>query len=136
MPRGIGVSEDQKESKTMSQVDEKLDDVAVKQMLWKPGKIQSVAVAVTKCGLSRGIFYTDDVEMPELEDKDKNCIGIAFNSLAKLSIIQGTGLWRRSKRKESNGRKIFQYRLTKAGLARKFLERNGSPVIPPQMELF
>jgi hypothetical protein len=115
-----------------SKADIELDDVAIKQLMWKPGPMRTAAVSIVRAALENRTFWPDTLGLEEtIGSKDKNCIGSAFRILIKTGIIRKTGDWRQSRQDDSRGRTVFEYTLSgSAGLARSFLRAND--VEPPK----
>jgi len=116
--------------------DEKLDEVLVAQLWWKPSQMRDVAVGIVESMLRLGVAYPDEVSLPVLVKEDKNTIGSAWRSLRKMGLVKETGVWRRSGTEAAHGRRIFQYAVASYPLARSFLARNGAPTKVMQQELF
>ncbi len=117
-------------------VDDHLNQVALRQTLFKPGTMREIACRIMESMLSLGMAYPDEMAIPPLDKKDSNCVGSAVRCLTKAGLIERTGLYRRSGKEASAGRTVFQYRCCNGPLARTFLARNGQPVNPRQQELF
>lgn len=117
--------------------DNKLDDATIKQLTFKPGVCQNIAVAIVRAFTEDRIAWTDEVDLSFVLADDLNCIGLAWRRLTAVGIIKPIGQFRRSTKEASQGRRIFKYRLANEGLARTFLARNGwTPnVTAGQMEL-
>jgi hypothetical protein len=109
----------------MSNVDQKLDEIALKQMVWKNQKLLTACLLIAEKALEQGTFWPDSLVFYFLLiDDDRNCIGSAWRLVTKtLGIIEKTGDFRRSMTKGQNGRMIFRYRLINEGMARAFLKR-------------
>lgn len=106
-------------------VDDHLNEVALKQLTWKPGAMRNIAIAIAQAFLGDRIQWADEVDLSNVAAKDKNCIGSAWRLLAKAGIIEPIGGFRRSIKEASRGRKVFKYRLASERLAKTFLSRNG-----------
>lgn len=106
-------------------VDEILDDVALKQFVWKNTKLLTACLMIAEKALQRGVFWPDELTFDFLlTDDDRNCIGSAWRICSKkLAIVEKTGSFRRSTGENSNGRTIFQYKLVSRPLAEAFLKR-------------
>lgn len=122
----------------MNPVDATLDEVALRQLVWKPGPMRDTAIAICKSALAdmSFAFWPDEVLLPELQAADRNCIGSAFRLLTKAGIIERLGSFRRSKAKGANGRTVFAYQLVSRAKAETFLRRNGATTIPKRQSEF
>lgn len=111
----------------MNPVDAHLDDVTVKQLVWKPEPHRHIAGTIVRVALAGGGMvkvWPDQVEL-NVATGDTNCIGTAWRYLARLGVLATTGDWRRSKSKTANGRKVFAYKLASVALAKRWLKANG-----------
>ncbi len=109
----------------MNAVDEKLDEIALKQWAWKNQKLLTACLLIAEKAVQKVVFWPDDIGFDFLlSDDDRNVIGSAWRQCARnLGIIEKTGSFRRSKGDGANGRTIFQYRLLNKGVAMAFLNR-------------
>ena len=113
--------------------DQHLDDVAVKQMMFKPGISRDIACRIVRAALTSGSFWPDEVnldDVPSLTAADSGCRGIAWRNLTRAGIITTTGHFRRSTAKGRHGSKVFQYAIASRALAQTFLRRNGDDFEP------
>lgn len=107
-------------------IDKKLDEIALKQLVWKNEKLLTACLTICEGALkSPGWFWPDEVTFDFLlTDEDRNCIGSAWRMCAKtLQIIEKTGEFKRSTREGQNGRVIFCYRLINQNIALAFMKR-------------
>lgn len=119
----------------MNPVDAHLDDVATAQLMWKPSATRDFAAQiVTKALKVVGTFWPDELTLRGVKPADKNCVGTAYRLLAKYGVIAWTVRHRRSKREDSAGRQVFEYRLASEALARRWLKENGYDKAPPRRE--
>ncbi len=122
---------------TTQTVDTKLDDATLKQLAWKPTKHRDIALAITTHFLRDRIAWADTVDLSFVAAEDLNCIGTAWRELMRVRILEPMGMFKRSKKEDSKGRKVFKYRLASEPLARAFLRRHGINFRnPKQPELF
>ena len=119
---------------TAEQIDRHLDDVAIAQLTWKPGAITDISLKIVHSALANGTVWPDEINLSAIPDSDRNCVGSAFRILSgtRAEILQKTGSHRRSQRKESAGRIIWEYRLASRARALTFIQRNDRT----QPELF
>lgn len=112
-----------------NETDAHLDEVTIKQLMWKPGVAQSLAVTILAHMVGRDdrIVFPDEIKTDWIGTESRNIIGTTWRTLAKMGIIKRTSGYRRSVAKNSNGRTIFSYRIESENLARAFLKRNGCP---------
>jgi hypothetical protein len=106
-------------------VDQKLDDIALKQIIWKNHKLLTSCLLIAHKALEKEVFYPDAIAFDFLlTDEDRNVIGSAWRICSKtLGIIEKTGNFRRSKTEGSNGRTIFEYKILDRPIARALLKR-------------
>ncbi len=102
-----------------------LDEAALRQLTFKPGATKRIALAIIESFLADFIQWSDDIELPEIKAKDRNCIGMAWRRLREIGLIERMQQFRGSKVKSRRGATVFQYRLTSLALAKTFLTRNG-----------
>ncbi|HYE29949.1 MAG TPA: hypothetical protein VEH27_00845 [Methylomirabilota bacterium] len=107
-----------------AEVDQHLDDVAVNQLVWKPGVLRTIGVEIARHAVRRRVFWPDELDFSKVAEADKNCIGIAYRLLSKYEIITRNGNYRRSETGDSKGRTIFDYRIINDRLAQAFIDRN------------
>ena len=110
-----------------SPIDKKLDDVALKQFVWKNQCLLAACLLIARKAIESPIFWPDEIKFPFLtSDDDRNLIGSAWRQCSKtLGIVEKTGLFRRSSSEDANGRTIFQYKLVDGPVAQAFLKRHG-----------
>jgi hypothetical protein len=126
----------------VSDVDAKLDDIALKQFAWKNQKLLTACLLIAHQALKTPIFWPDQLSFDFLlTDEDRNIIGSAWRMVTKsLGLIEKTGNWRRSKAEGVNGRNIFEYRLINRPMAEAFLKRYDlekyRALMHPQLDLF
>ncbi len=106
-------------------VDQKLDEIAMKQVIWKNHKLLTSCLLIAHKALEKEVFYPDVIVFDFLlTDEDRNVIGSAWRICSKtLGIIEKTGNFRRSKAEDANGRCIFEYKILGRPIARAFLKR-------------
>ncbi len=126
---------DANEPLSLETVDAKLDDVAIKQLLWKPSQMRDVACSIVGSMLYHRVAYADEVSLPALKKDDVNAVGSSWRNLTRTGIVEKTGRFRRSKKEASNGRTVWEYRLMSERLAYTFLKRNGGVPCGRQPEL-
>jgi hypothetical protein len=114
-----------------------LNEVAIKQLTWKPTVLRTVAVRVVNAVLEHRVVYPDEVDVSDVRAEDVNCIGSAWRQLVKAGVIEMTRDFRGSTAKNARGRIIHAYRLASKSRAHTFLKRNGSkpPSADPQLAL-
>lgn len=112
---------------TNPEIDNKLDEVALFQMVWKNTKLLTCCLTIAEHALKAPPegFWPDEISFDFLlSEDDRNCIGSAWRLCAKsLGLIEKTGAFKRSTREGQNGRAIFQYRLINRNMAMAFLKR-------------
>jgi len=116
------------ETITNAQVDQILDDATLKQLAWKPGICRNVALRIVDSFLPDKIQWSDEINIGEIDAKDKNVIGCTWRRLAKMGIIkrmEGADDHRRSTIKSRRGSTIWKYRLADKAKAELFLKENG-----------
>ena len=117
--------------------DQHLNEVALKQLTWKPGALRNVAIAVVEKVVALPFtVWPDEIDLESIALDDRNCIGSAWRLLTKAGIVKHSGDYRRSTAETSRGRTIFRYELASLSLAQTFLTRNGRTPTKPQAELF
>ncbi len=122
---------------TASNTDQHLNEVALKQMTWKPGPLRDVACLIAeKVSVEPFTIWPDEIVLTAINRDDRNCVGSAWRLLTKAGVIKPTADFRRSTAETSRGRKIFRYELASLSLARTFLKRNGRAPQTKQVELF
>ena len=108
-----------------SNIDAKLDEIALKQTVWKNEKMMSACVSIAKKAVELGTFWPDELKFETLGKDDRNLIGSAWRICIKtLGLIEKTGQFQRSKGGDANGRIIFQYRVVNLPLANSFIKRS------------
>jgi hypothetical protein len=112
-----------------------LDEVAIRQYVWKNPTMQAVAAIICRAALVRSEFYPDTLNFSSVPQGDRNCIGITFRTLLRMGLIEQTGLFRSSEAEGANGRIVFQYTLANRALTEALLERTGAEVPRPQLTL-
>jgi|GEM_PF-2443075 len=106
-------------------MNETLDSVALKQLVWKPSTMRNVARRIVERALAcDGGFWPDELPHDGLSDSDRHCIGTAWRLLIRFGIIAQTGQYRRSQSPHRNSGAVFQYRLASWHRATLFLQRN------------
>jgi hypothetical protein len=109
----------------MNDTEAHLNDVAIKQLTWKPSTFRNVAREIVERVLVEPhTLWPDALQHDGLTDSDKHCVGTAYRLLMRAGIIAQTGSYRRSTAEGRAGGSIFQYRLADTHKARLFLERN------------
>lgn len=117
--------------------EQQLDQVALKQLTWKPSVIRNIAVDIAAKVLTAETVWPDDFPHPDLPDIDRHVIGIAWRMLIRAGVIQQTGDYRKSKATNRNGGAVFAYEVRSRARAETFLRRNGRTEIETnQSELF
>ena len=122
--------------------DEILNEVALKQAIWKNTKLLTACLTIAEKALKHGVFWPDEVDLAcFLTENDRNVIGIAYRVCGNtLEIIEQTGQYRKSKATGANGRVIFQYRIINDAMAKAFLKRYDKAkyeaLCHPQLDLF
>lgn len=115
----------------MNPVDAYLDDKTLRQLTWKPTQCRDIAHAIVRRAVEgAGTLWPDEVEL-YVNDDDKNCIGLAWRTLASNGVIVATGSFRRSEHEARRGGKVFEYQLKSLALAKRWLAVNGFPA--PQL---
>jgi hypothetical protein len=111
-----------------------LNEVALKQLTWKPSVLRTIAVRVTNAVLAEHVVWPDGIDVSDVRTEDVNCIGSAYRQLVKAGVIEMTRDFRRSAAKNARGRIIHAYRLASKSKAVTFLKRNGAqpPSADPQ----
>lgn len=107
-----------------------LNEVALKQLTWKPSVLRTIAVRVTNAALAERVVWPDSIDVSDVQPLDVNCIGSAYRQLVKAGVIEMTRDFRRSEAKNARGRIIHAYRLASKSKANTFLARNGAKVPP------
>jgi hypothetical protein len=102
-----------------------LDEVALRQMVFKNRKMLACCLRIAKHSLDHLTFYPDELHFEFIvSDDDKNCIGSCWRILQKsIPMIEQTGANRRSIKDGQNGRRVFEYKLIDASLAKALLRR-------------
>lgn len=101
-----------------------LDDVALKQLLWKQPETAAIASRILNRALvGYAEFYVDEIALEDIRSCDKNAIGTCFRLLANQGMIAQTGRFRKSRAENAHGRTIFGYTLLRSDLARALLQR-------------
>ncbi|MGO9585117.1 MAG: hypothetical protein ACLP2Y_02755 [Limisphaerales bacterium] len=114
-----------------------LDEVTIKQLVWKPGIVRNLAVDIVAKVLTAETVWPDEFSHTDLPDTDRHVIGIAWRMLNRAGVIQQTGNYRKSKSANRNGGAVFEYEVKSRTRAHTFLQRNGRTAIEPnQPELF
>ena len=119
-------------------IDEHLDDVAIKQLVWKNRSMALVAVRICNRALANSIFYPDEIEHDGLPKEDCNCTGSVFRLLAgrKLGVIERTTTFRRSEAEGRRGSTVFGYSIKSRAKAQSLVRHLGAQAAEPQKELF
>lgn len=127
----------------MNTIDEQLNEITIKQLTWKPGVCQQVAVTIARSFVDSdsNFVWADEVKLPELSSEDKNVVGVAWRNLARNGIVrrlEGQTDHRRSHNKNRKGGVVWRYELARSKLLRTFLKANGhaqNHCLPVQAEL-
>jgi hypothetical protein len=112
--------------------DEALDDILVRQLIWKNPSCVKIGIRICQKALSGELFYPEDVNHSDLPIDDVNVVGSIFRFLASKragQIIKRSDTFKRSDREKApkaNGRTVFAYELVKRGLAESLIRRLGS----------
>ncbi len=122
-------------------VDQHLDDVALRQFTWKNKKLLTSCLLIAQKAAETTTFWPDDVVLDFLlTANDRNVIGSAYRMCTKMGLIEKTGKWRRSTHEASAGRTIFEYRCVNHALAQAFVRRYDvqayRTMCTPQLDLF
>jgi hypothetical protein len=106
-------------------VDQHLDEIALRQFTWKNKKLLTSCLLIAKKASEKNdVFWPDEVTFDFLlTDDDRNVIGSAWRMVTKMGLVEKTGNWRRSTFQASAGRTIFEYRCINNALARAFVKR-------------
>jgi len=124
-----------------SEVDKKLDQIALLQAVWKNQKLLTSCLLIANKACEKNVFWPDELNFDFLlTDDDRNVVGSAWRMCAKtLGIIEKTGSFKRSTSDSSHGRTIFQYKLIERNFALAFLRRYDldkyRALCHPQLEL-
>jgi len=110
-----------------TEIDQHLDDVALKHLTWKPTIMRVIACRIVTTALHHGSagIWPDEINIADILNVDKNCVGSAWRFLRMAGVIAESRNFRRSKSPASRGRNIFQHWLASEAKARMFLARNG-----------
>ena len=113
-----------------------LADASQKQWLWKSPEMLAIAVTVIKYFVEHdGPAYVDDLDLSFVTEDSTNCIGNVFLTLRRRGLLEMTRNWRRSKKKSSRKRLIWEYRIGSYALCKAFLARNKMPIAEKQEQL-
>lgn len=93
-----------------TQTDLKLDAIGEHMAATKPDLTKLVTQRIL-IRLNYDNGYLDGIYLGDIGKEARNVIGLAVRTLMKRRVIEKTGLYRKSSRKESNGRVVWQYRL-------------------------
>ncbi len=108
------------------------------QQAFKHAVLIRVARKMVELALAAGEFWPDEYSIAEIAQRDKNCVGSAYNWLRGAKIIARHPTENRpSKASGANGRTIFKWVLCDRSLAETFLRRNpevNEPVATVQTE--
>jgi hypothetical protein len=127
---------------TNPEIDARLDDIALRQFVWKNQKLLTACLLIAHKALKDSIFWPDELVFDFLlTPEDRNVIGSAWRMCSRsLKIIEKTGQYRRSKGDDRNGGMIFCYRLLSRHVAEAFLKRYDleryRALTHPQLDLF
>jgi hypothetical protein len=117
--------------------EQQLDQVALKQLTWKPSLIRNLAVTIVEKILATDKLWPDEISLAGLSPDDRNTVGIAWRLLTRAEVIQQTGSYRKSNADGRRSGTVFEYELKSRARAETFLRRNGRTMIEPnQRELF
>lgn len=107
-----------------------LDDVAIKQFVWKSETMKLVAHRILDRALSvPDTFWPDEVQLDDVPKESKNCIGSVFRVLRNMGLIENTGNHRSSIADDAHGRIVWEYRVCHTELCRSLYERSR-PIEP------
>lgn len=120
---------------TPEKIDSHLDNVQIKQLIFKPGVARNIMIKIASTFIDGNPHWPDEIKFPEIERKDKNCIGSAWRTLMNHGMIAQTAEIRRSKADGRRGGIILKYRPENVNLLKRFLKANGWTE-KPQGELF
>jgi hypothetical protein len=114
-----------------------LDQVALKQLTWKPSLIRNLAVTIVERALATDTLWPDEISLAGLLPTDRNTVGIAWRLLTRAEVIQQTGDYRKSNADGRRSGTVFEYQLKSRTRAETFLKRNGRTVVRgEQQEMF
>lgn len=110
--------------------EQQLDQVALKQLTWKPSTVRNLAIAVVEKILRPPYsLWPDQLNLAGVSLTDRHVVGIAWRLLTKAEVIRQTGLYRKSEAPDRNSGVVFEYELRSRARAETFLKRNGRTVI-------
>ena len=76
----------------MSDTDAHLNEVALKQLCWKPGTVRNFGrLIVERVSVEPFSVWPDELDVESVGVDDRNCVGIAWRLLARAEIIKATG---------------------------------------------
>jgi hypothetical protein len=117
--------------------EQQLDQVALKQLTWKPSVIRNLAVDIVEKALAADTLWPDEISLAGLSPTDRNTVGIAWRLLTRAEVIQQTGSYRKSNADGRRSGTVFEYELKSRARAETFLKRNGRTVVRgEQQEMF
>ena len=123
----------------MSNPDTHLDNVALKQLVWKPSTVRNIAVGkAEKIILPPFKLWPDQVPLDAVSQEDRQVVGTAWRLLSKADVIKQTGNYRKSTASGRRSSSVFEYQLNSMNRAQTFLKRNGvTPMLSEvQSDLF
>ena len=125
------------EQDVVAKTDAHLDDVVVRQLVWKSASCARIAVRICNRALANPIFFPDEVEHGDIPEADVNVVGSMFRTLAgkRLAIIERTTTFKRSEAKGRRGSTVFAYSLKCRAKALALVRRLGGQAADPQQEL-
>jgi len=120
-----------------SEIDAHLDATTILHLSWKPGIARDIAAVIVNSLLHNRTMWPDQIDLSFVPESACNVIGTQWRRLKNCGIIVQTGQFKRSMKKESSGRVIWQYKLACEKRARTFMDRNGITTdwTPGQQEL-
>jgi hypothetical protein len=117
--------------------EQQLDQVALKQLTWKPSVIRNLAVEIVERALAADTLWPDEIPLAGILPTDRNTVGIAWRLLTRAEVIQQTGEYRKSNADGRRSGTVFEYELKSRARAETFLRRNGrTAVCSQQQEMF
>ena len=119
----------------MKPFDPHLEKVKDLQMAFKSDAVRKFACLVVDLAIGQKEFWPDQIDVDQLAEADRNCIGSVYRWLCNVGILVRTEHFRRSEADGAKGRTIFQYRLADDKLARVFQTRNSVVHVEHQPEL-
>jgi hypothetical protein len=109
---------------------EQLDQVALKQITWKPSVVRNIAIEIVERILIPPFkVWPDEIALENISATDRHVVGIAWRLLAKAEVIQQTGNYRKSTAPGRNSGSVFEYEIKSRSRAETFLKRNNRTAI-------